>query len=155
MAHIISSPTTLKTLSHLEQGAGTYYSGTQAWNYRVCVSVSQPQKSECVLVCACLLPTEIMLAITVVPIRWKHYSFDVLLYHISLWQAIREDDELFLFLQYKKKSFFFSLPADKNVLLWSAETFLLNYPDEEIKSLINFRIMNLLPSFGDLGALNT
>lgn len=30
VAHIISSPTTLKTSSHLEQGAGTYYSGTQA-----------------------------------------------------------------------------------------------------------------------------
>lgn len=51
MAHIISSPTPLKTLSHLEQGAGTYYSGTQAWNYRVCVSVSSPQS---VCMCSCL-----------------------------------------------------------------------------------------------------
>lgn len=51
VAHIISSPTMLKTSSHLEQGAGTYYSGTQAWNYRVCVSVSPPQ-SACVCVFA-------------------------------------------------------------------------------------------------------
>lgn len=43
MAHIISSPTRLKTLSHLEQGVETYYSGTQAWNYRVRVSVSSLQ----------------------------------------------------------------------------------------------------------------
>lgn len=96
VAHIISSPTTLKTLSHLEQRVGTYYSGTQAWNYRVCVSVSPPQ-SVCILICVYLLPTKVGLAITVVAIWWKHYSFDVILYHISLWQAIREGDELFFY----------------------------------------------------------
>lgn len=50
VAHIISSPTTLKTWSHLEQGAGTYYSGTQAWNYRICVC-REPAK--CVPSCLC------------------------------------------------------------------------------------------------------
>lgn len=75
---------------------------TQAHRHEITTSVrrSHPHEARvCVLVCALLLPTDIGLAIIVVPIGWKHYSFDVILYHISLWQAIREGDELFFHLR--------------------------------------------------------
>lgn len=165
MAHIISSPTTLKTSSHLEQGAGTYYSGTQAWNYRVCVSVSPSYRSVCSCLCVCLSPTEIGLAIIVLPIWWKHYSFDVILYHISLWQAIREGDELFFHLrgrETERDALLLLLCWGLLRSLWDAasvhktdiqmissgqpgRSFALHRHEETSESLINFRIINLWP----------
>lgn len=90
---------------------------TQAHRHEITASVclSYPHKV-CVFlfVCAHLLPTEIGLAIIAVPIWWKHYSFDVILYHINLWQAIREGDELFFHLRGREEeggTLVVSLPA--------------------------------------------
>lgn len=138
---------------------------------RLCVCLT-PTKCVCVLVCAGLSPTEIGLAIIVVPIWWKHYSFDVILYHISLWQAIREGDELFFHLRGREDeggTFAFSLSAaccttllrvlqhaasvHKTDIQMSSSgqpvcSFSIHPHEETSESLINFWIINLRPLVG-------
>lgn len=169
MAHIISSPTRLKTRRPSGAGSGDIllrHTGMKLQRLCVCLV---PTKCASVCVRACVRPrsclwaapalTEIGSAIIVVPIWWKHYSFDVILYRISLWQAIREGDELFFRPRGGEEegerkreggSLLFGAAvrntgARRDQAVVSLSSFFTHPHEETSESLINFRIINLWP----------